>query len=81
MIRRQLAKPLPAARRGKNIIVCPAEYVPDQIRKRAYQLFEARGRRPGRELDDWLEAERQISYELMLWERHEFPKTQARPRK
>ena len=30
------------------------------IRKRAYQLFEMRGRQPGHELDDWLQSEREI---------------------
>ena len=71
MIRRQLVNPFSAVRRGDDVIVCPAEYVPDQIRKRAYQLFEDRGRRRGHELDDWLEAERQIRYELELWKRYE----------
>lgn len=29
-----------------------------QIRKKAYELFEKRGRKPGHSMDDWLEAER-----------------------
>jgi hypothetical protein len=33
----------------------------EQVRARAYQLYEARGRQPGHETDDWLQAE----YELM----------------
>ncbi|HTG42978.1 MAG TPA: DUF2934 domain-containing protein [Verrucomicrobiae bacterium] len=33
---------------------------PDFIRRRAYHLFEMRGRQPGRELDDWLQAEHEI---------------------
>ena len=33
------------------------ENAPEFIRKRAYQLFETRGRQPGHELDDWLQAE------------------------
>lgn len=33
---------------------------PEFIRKRAYQLFEMRGRQPGHELDDWLQSEREI---------------------
>ena len=32
----------------------------DQIRHRAYELYEARGREDGRELDDWLRAEAEI---------------------
>ena len=35
------------------------ENAPDLIQRRAYQLFEARGRQPGHELDDWLAAERE----------------------
>lgn|GEM_PF-1279004 len=30
------------------------------IRERAYQLFLARGAEPGRELEDWLQAERDL---------------------
>ncbi|MBM3858577.1 MAG: DUF2934 domain-containing protein [Verrucomicrobia bacterium] len=33
---------------------------PDQIRVRAYQIYLERGRKPGHEIDDWLQAE----YEL-----------------
>ena len=36
-------------------------FISDCINKRAYQLFEKRGRQPGKELDDWLEAEREVS--------------------
>jgi len=36
------------------------ETAPAFIRKRAYQLFEMRGRQPGHELEDWLQAEREI---------------------
>ena len=32
-----------------------------QIRLRAYQLYEARGRVDGHELDDWLLAEEEIT--------------------
>ena len=33
----------------------------DQIRARAYQLYEQRGRDDGHDLDDWLQAEAQSS--------------------
>jgi hypothetical protein len=33
---------------------------PDDVARRAYQRFEERGREPGHDLDDWLEAERDI---------------------
>lgn len=30
----------------------------DMVRKKAYELYEKRGRKSGNELSDWLEAER-----------------------
>ena len=33
----------------------------DKIRRRAYQLYEERGRENGHELDDWLRAEEEIA--------------------
>ena len=44
----------------------PISTIPDpaqleeQIRCRAYELYEARGREDGRDLDDWLQAEGEI---------------------
>jgi hypothetical protein len=35
-----------------------------RIAERAYVLFQNRGGQPGRELEDWLEAERQVRTEL-----------------
>jgi hypothetical protein len=32
----------------------------DRVRNRAYELYERRGAEPGRDLDDWLEAEREL---------------------
>jgi hypothetical protein len=32
----------------------------ERIARRAYQRYEERGREDGRDLDDWLEAEREI---------------------
>jgi NADPH:quinone reductase-like Zn-dependent oxidoreductase len=34
-----------------------------EIRGRAYELYIARGAQPGRELDDWLQAERELTAE------------------
>ena len=34
------------------------------IAKKAYELFEKRGRKPGHSLEDWLEAERIIKGKL-----------------
>jgi Protein of unknown function (DUF2934) len=33
----------------------------EQIRTRAYELYEARGREQGHDLEDWLEAEAEIT--------------------
>jgi hypothetical protein len=32
----------------------------EQIRRRAYEIYLERGEQPGRELDDWLQAEREL---------------------
>jgi hypothetical protein len=34
--------------------------VSEQIARRAYELYEARGREDGHDLDDWLRAEAEI---------------------
>ena len=33
---------------------------PDAVAVRAYELFQARGGEPGRDLDDWLRAEQEL---------------------
>ena len=33
----------------------------NQIRQRAFELYEARGREEGHDLDDWLRAEEEIT--------------------
>ncbi len=35
--------------------------LPEQIRRRAYELYEQRGRDDGHELDDWLQAESEVT--------------------
>ena len=42
----------------------PAERVPEMIRDRAYQIYECRGREPGHDLDDWVQAEGEIKIHL-----------------
>jgi hypothetical protein len=32
----------------------------EEIRQRAYELYEARGREEGHDIDDWLQAEAEI---------------------
>jgi hypothetical protein len=36
----------------------------NRIAKRAHELYEARGGQDGRDLDDWLQAEREIDAEI-----------------
>jgi hypothetical protein len=33
----------------------------EEIRRRAYELYEAQGREAGHDLDDWLRAEEQVT--------------------
>ena len=47
-------------RYGADTSGLTVENAPEYIRKRAYQLFEMRGRQSGQELEDWLQAEREI---------------------
>lgn len=44
----------------KQVATAEPTRIEDQIRTRAYELFEARGREDGHELDDWLRAEEEI---------------------
>ncbi|MEW5758423.1 MAG: DUF2934 domain-containing protein [Candidatus Omnitrophota bacterium] len=39
---------------------CCSGDLTDKIRKRAYELFEKRGRKPGHAMEDWLQAEREV---------------------
>ena len=38
----------------------PAPELEDHIRRRAYELYEQRGREDGRDMEDWLRAEEEI---------------------
>jgi len=38
----------------------PPQVPDDAIRTRAYEIFEGRGSEPGRDWDDWLQAEREL---------------------
>jgi hypothetical protein len=40
------------------------DFQQELIRKRAYELYLARGGTPDRSLDDWLQAEREINHHL-----------------
>ncbi len=43
--------------------VAPDAPTPDQVRRRAYELWIARGCRDGHDLEDWLDAERELRAE------------------
>jgi len=51
---------------GADTMSCVIRCLPHIIRERAYQLFEAGGRQSGHELDDWLQAEREIKHHFSL---------------
>lgn len=57
------AKRRPKAGKGA---VGPVPPSPEEIGKRAYEIFLARGGAPGREEEDWLQAEREL---LREWEK------------
>jgi hypothetical protein len=38
----------------------------EEIRRRAYEIYLERGEQPGRELDDWLQAERELKRGMLL---------------
>ena len=42
----------------------PPERIPEMIRRRAYQIYDCRGREPGHDLEDWVQAEREIRIRL-----------------
>ncbi len=42
----------------------PTPEMLEQIRARAHELFEQRGREEGHDLDDWLQAEAEVTQQL-----------------
>ena len=38
----------------------------EEIRRRAYEIYRERGEQPGRELDDWLQAESELERAMFL---------------
>jgi hypothetical protein len=37
-----------------------SHHVEEQIRQRAYELYDARGREDGHDMDDWFRAEQEV---------------------
>src|SRR4029077_2637607 len=52
-----------ARRRSHGKIVLRVASREHEIRTRDYELYLARGAQPGRELEDWLQAERELTAE------------------
>jgi DUF2934 family protein len=48
------------AKRTKTPVKASTEPTPDEVARRAYEMYEARGGEPGADLDDWLRAEREL---------------------
>ena len=46
--------------RPRRVAILEPPSVEEEIRQRAYELFEARGGQQGHELEDWLRAEQEI---------------------
>jgi hypothetical protein len=54
--------PNPAMKKTPTLVTSEApKNLEGQIRSRAYELYEARGREDGRDLEDWLRAESEIT--------------------
>src|SRR6185437_1990448 len=50
----------------------------EEIRQRAYEIYEARGREEGNEADDWFTAERELTNELGFSRRNPGRRRQVR---
>ena len=44
--------------------VQPPDQIQERIRQRAHEIYEARGREDGNDLDDWLIAESEVTRDL-----------------
>jgi hypothetical protein len=53
--------PSDPGKKPPKIAITEAQSLEEQIRQRAYELYEANGREDGHELDDWLRAENEIT--------------------
>jgi hypothetical protein len=59
---RSISMPNPATKTPQTLGRTAAEAnIEEEIRIRAYELFEARGRGDGHDVEDWLEAEADIT--------------------
>ena len=56
---RQSKQPSPGGGKEEPSVVNPARE--EEIKRRAYELYLERGEEPGRDLEDWLQAERELA--------------------
>jgi hypothetical protein len=59
---KRMAKPQPVAAPDEDTSGAPSQetVTRDDVARRAYDLYLARGRADGHDVDDWLEAEREL---------------------
>jgi hypothetical protein len=50
----------PIKKTSRNVATKPHPNLEEEIRRRAYELYEERGREDGHDLDDWLRAEAEV---------------------
>jgi uncharacterized protein HemX len=46
---------------AKTLTIEPSRNLEEEIRRRAYEIYEERGREDGHDMDDWLRAEAEIA--------------------
>lgn len=49
----------------ESVNIAPDPKIEDEIRRRAYALYEQRGREDGHDIDDWLRAEAEMTAQAM----------------
>jgi hypothetical protein len=47
--------------RAKNVSTNAHPNLEEEVRRRAYELYEERGRADGRDIDDWVRAEAEVT--------------------
>ena len=56
---RKSKQPATEGGREEGSVVNPARE--EEIKRRAYEIYIERGKEPGRDLEDWLQAERELA--------------------
>jgi hypothetical protein len=52
---------IPPLSMGTRATESPVFDIQEQVRRRAFELYEQRGREDGHDLDDWLQAESELA--------------------